>query len=61
MNNPTTWLRRRRGAKAKARRIGEALRGFAQMDLEFRGRDEELAASIARHPAGKHRKTRGAR
>lgn len=29
---------RRRAAKANARRIGLALRDFAQLDLEFRGR-----------------------
>ena len=31
------WLQRRRAAKAKARRIGEALRDFARFDAEFRG------------------------
>lgn len=30
-------VQRRRAAKAKARRIGEALRDFAQFDLDFRG------------------------
>lgn len=30
-------LQRRRDAKAKARRIGEALRDFAQFDRDFRG------------------------
>lgn len=33
---------RRRAAKAKARRIGLALRDFAQLDLEFRGRAPHL-------------------
>lgn len=54
-------LQRRRAAKAKARRIGEALRDLALLDLELRGRDEELEAAIARHPAGKQRKTGGDR
>lgn len=49
-------LKRRRAAKAKARRIGEALLDFAQFDRDFRG-SGGLEGCISRHPAGKQRKT----